>query len=79
MGLIRALASFCLISPVRSAVTRGKVLRVPAAGRRSANDLAKNMRRDGVDVRHYYMQTDNHIRYKLDDPDRAIDIIESLD
>lgn len=79
MGLIKFLASFCLVSPVTSILSSGKVLIVPAAGRRSARELAARMRKGGVKVKNYYMQPNNTIRFKVDDPDRAIAIIESLD
>lgn len=79
MGLIRALASFCLISPVKSALSKGQVLRIGAAGRRSPNDLARHLRDNGIEVHHVFMYPDNTLRFKVDDAERARRLIEEVD
>ena len=80
MDLIRFLARFSLYHPLQSATSAGKVLNVPMAGRCSANGLVACPRKRGIRVSPgYYIQPDGSLRLKVDMPDRAIDIIESLD
>ena len=79
MDLIKFFAACSLTSPIDSVLADGEVLRVSAAGRRSANELERHLRAGGVEVYHKFMQMDNYIRFKVSDAALARFIIESLD